>query len=68
LVIKALDPYWIRIRIGNQPKVLDPDLDEMNADPQPCLREGYGEVVGVLPVTVVAPQLGVEVGVMAAVG
>jgi hypothetical protein len=35
LVIKALDPdpYWIRIRIGIQPKMLDPD--EMNADPQP---------------------------------
>ncbi len=27
---------WIRIRICIQPKVLDPDLDEMNADPQPC--------------------------------
>jgi hypothetical protein len=36
LVIKALDPYWIRIRIGIQPKMLDPDPDEMNADPQPC--------------------------------
>ncbi len=70
MVIKALDPdtYWIRIRIGNQPKMLDPDPDEMNADPQPCLREGDRKVVGVLPVTVVAPQLGVEVGVMAAVG
>ncbi len=36
LVIKSLDPdpYWIRIRIGIQPKMLDPD--EMNADPQPC--------------------------------
>jgi hypothetical protein len=34
LVIKALDPDWIRIRIGIQPKMLDPD--EMNADPQPC--------------------------------
>jgi hypothetical protein len=35
LIIKALDPYWIRI--GIQPKMLelDPDLDEMNADPQP---------------------------------
>ncbi len=61
LVIKALDPHWIRIRIGSQPKMLDTDPDEMNADPQPCLREGDGEVVGVLPVTVVAPQLGVEV-------
>ncbi len=36
LVIKALDPDWIRIRIDIQPKMLDPDLDEMNADPQPC--------------------------------
>jgi hypothetical protein len=35
LVIKALDPYWIRIRIGIQPQMLDPDPDEMNADPQP---------------------------------
>ncbi len=32
------DPFWIRIRIGIQPKMLDPDLDEMNADPQPCKR------------------------------
>jgi hypothetical protein len=39
LFIKALDPYWIRIRIGIQPKMLDPDPDEMNADPQPCLKE-----------------------------
>jgi hypothetical protein len=29
------DPDWIRIRIGIQPKRLDPDPDEMNADPQP---------------------------------
>jgi hypothetical protein len=29
------DPYWIHIRIGIQPKMLDPDPDEMNADPQP---------------------------------
>ncbi len=35
LVIKALNPDWIRIRIGIQPKMLDPDPDEMNADPQP---------------------------------
>jgi hypothetical protein len=35
MVIKALDPYWIRIRIGIQPKMLDPDPDEMNADTQP---------------------------------
>jgi hypothetical protein len=35
LVIKALDPDWIQIRIGIQPKMLDPDPDEMNADPQP---------------------------------
>jgi hypothetical protein len=37
LVIKALDPDWILIRIGIQQKMLDPDPDEMNADPQPCL-------------------------------
>jgi hypothetical protein len=36
-VIKALDPDWIRIRIGVHPKMLDPDPDEMNADPQPWL-------------------------------
>ena len=35
LVIKALDPDWIRIRIGVHPKMLDPDPDEMNADSQP---------------------------------
>ncbi len=35
LGIKALDPDWIRIWIGVQPKMLDPDPDEMNADPQP---------------------------------
>jgi hypothetical protein len=33
LVIKALDPFWIRI--GIQPRMLDPDPDEMNADLQP---------------------------------
>ena len=35
LVIKALDPDWIRI--GIQPKTLDPDPIEMNADSQPLL-------------------------------
>ncbi len=34
LVIEALDPDWILI--GSQPKMLDPDPDEMNTDPQPC--------------------------------
>jgi hypothetical protein len=29
------DPYPDWIRIGIQPKMLDPDPDEMNADPQP---------------------------------
>jgi hypothetical protein len=44
LVIKALDPDWIRIRIGIHPKMLDPDPDpdEMNADPQPCCGEWGG--------------------------
>jgi hypothetical protein len=37
LVIKALDPDWIRIRIGLQPQTLDPDPEKMNTDPQPCL-------------------------------
>ncbi len=32
------DPYWIQIRISIQPKMLDPDPDEMNADPQPCSK------------------------------
>ncbi len=32
LVIKALDPDWIRI--GIQPTI--PDPDEINTDPQPC--------------------------------
>ncbi len=40
LVIKALDPDWIRIRIqiGLQPQTLDPvpDPDQMNTDPKPC--------------------------------
>jgi hypothetical protein len=37
------DPYWIRIRIGIQPKILelDPDPDEMNADPQPWPWVGH---------------------------
>jgi hypothetical protein len=36
LVIKALDPDWIRIRIriGVHPKMLDPDPEKMNTDPQ----------------------------------
>ncbi len=32
------DPYWIRIRIGIQPKMLDLDSDEMNAVPQPWAK------------------------------
>jgi hypothetical protein len=42
LLTKALDPDWIRIRIGIQPKMLDPDPDEMNADPQPCTQPHAG--------------------------
>ena len=40
LVIKALDPYWsrIRIRIGLQRQTLDPDPEKMNTDPQHCLK------------------------------
>ncbi len=42
LVIKALDPDWIRIRIGIQPKMLDQDPDEINADPQPWMEASPG--------------------------
>ena len=28
MVIKALDPDWIRIRIGLQPQTLDPDPEK----------------------------------------
>ncbi len=48
MVIKALDPDWIRIRIGIQPKMLDPDPDEMNADPKPCFKLSPGVVFGAL--------------------
>jgi hypothetical protein len=41
LVIKALDPDWIRIRIGLQPQTLAPDPDQMNADPKPWLNVQY---------------------------
>jgi hypothetical protein len=34
MVIKALDPDWIRIRIGLQPQPLDPDPEKMNTDPK----------------------------------
>ncbi len=34
MVIKALDPDWIRIRIGLQPQPLDPDPEKMNTDPE----------------------------------
>ncbi len=32
LVIKILDPDWIRI--DNQPKMLDPDPNSLNPDPK----------------------------------
>jgi hypothetical protein len=34
-VIKTLDPDWFRIRIGIEPKILDPDPYKMNTDPKP---------------------------------
>jgi hypothetical protein len=37
LVIKALDPDWIRIGVQSKMLHLDPDL--MNADPQPWVQE-----------------------------
>ncbi len=36
LVIKALDPDWIRIRIGLRPQTLDPDPEKINTDPKHC--------------------------------
>ncbi len=36
LVIKALDPDWIRIRIDLQPLPLDRDPEKMNTDPKHC--------------------------------
>jgi hypothetical protein len=42
LVIKALDPDWIRIRIGLQPQTLDPDPEKMNTDPKPWYQGRYG--------------------------
>ncbi len=35
LVIKNLDPDWIRIRIGIQPKM----PYQMNTDPKPCMQQ-----------------------------
>jgi hypothetical protein len=37
------DPYWIRI--GIQPKMLDPDSDEMNADPQPWTLKYFNSLM-----------------------
>ncbi len=37
MVIKTLDPDWIRIRIGIQPKMMDPDPYQLNTDPKHCL-------------------------------
>ncbi len=49
---KALDPDWIRIRIGVHPKMLDPDPDEMDTDQQPCRGAHLllqQQVLGALP-------------------
>jgi hypothetical protein len=45
LVIKGLDPDWIRIRFGLQDPTLDPDPDpeKINMDPKPCLYSGRGK-------------------------
>jgi hypothetical protein len=37
------DPDWIQIRIGIQPKMLDPDPYQTNTDPQPWPKEGEKE-------------------------
>ncbi len=52
LVIKTLDsdgirvPDWIRIRIGIQHKMLDPDQYQMNTDQKHCLQELYVRTCG----------------------
>ncbi len=45
MVIKALDPYWIRIRIGLQHETLDPDPEKMNTDTQPWFIPDPGSEV-----------------------
>jgi hypothetical protein len=47
LVIKALDPYWIRIGIGLKHHTLDQDQEKMNTDPQPC-QEAERSTAGIL--------------------
>jgi len=56
LVIKALYPDWIRIRIGIQPQTLDPDPDQintdpdqMNTDPKPCIIFDYFFLTKIFP-------------------
>ncbi len=34
-----------KIRIGIRPKMLDPNPDEMNADPQPWYKDGWRQEV-----------------------
>jgi hypothetical protein len=41
--MKTSDPDLIQIRIGIQPKMLDPDPYQMNADSQPWRKEGEKE-------------------------
>jgi hypothetical protein len=38
-VIKTLDPDWIQIRMGIQPKMLDLDPNLMNLDPKHWLLD-----------------------------
>ncbi len=46
MVIKIPDLDWIRI--GIQTKMLGPDPDQMNTDPQPCLFYLNVELLGLL--------------------
>jgi hypothetical protein len=48
ILIRIQSGQWIRIRIGIEPKMLDPDPDEMNADPQPCIWLWIGIPIRIL--------------------
>jgi hypothetical protein len=62
MVIKILDldPDWIWIQIGMQPKVvdLDPELYQMNTDPKPCFSNSSSYLTGTSTKPDVRPGLG----------
>jgi hypothetical protein len=65
LVIKALDPYWIRIRIriGLQPQTLDPDPEKWVQIHNPVLNTGLNVIIllSVCRLTIPAERFGAQV-------